>query len=76
MRFITLTAAGLALVLALISATPKKPRDLHCKFAVTSVIQKSAGAIVIQGVEITGQVQGVDYTCLSSRNVWTVSERC
>jgi hypothetical protein len=76
MRFITLTAAGIALVLAFVSATPKKSTDLHCKFAVSSVIEKSFGYIIIEGTEITGDVEGIDYTCQSSSSVCTVSQRC
>lgn len=76
MRFISLTAAGIALVLALISATPKKSSDLYCKFAVSSVIDQSSGYIVIEGTEITGEVEGIDYTCQSSSFICTVSQRC
>ena len=76
MRFISLTAAGMALVLALISATPKKSRNQYCKFAVSYVKERAFGYIVIEGTEITGQVEGVDYTCQSSSNVCTVSQRC
>jgi hypothetical protein len=76
MRSITLSAAAIAIVLAFVSATPKKSPDLHCKFAVTSVIEKAFGYIIIEGVEITGEVEGVDYTCQSSSNICTVSQRC
>ena len=71
---------SMLLLLPLLSFTPKADQVKtvnYCTYAVYNIIDNQTGYIVIQGEEITGQVEGVDYNCLSvPRSICTITTRC
>jgi hypothetical protein len=68
MKYIKFIGLGLALIFVFTSSfVQKKALYPECKYAVDYVIEEGNGYIKFQshpsGADITGQVEGVDYSC-------------
>lgn len=68
MKYIKFVGLGLALIFVFASSfTKKKILYPECKYAVDYIIEEGSGYIIFQshssGADITGQTEGVDYSC-------------
>lgn len=79
LRFNKLLLAAL-FCLSVVSFSPKPsspPAVNYCTYGVSSILDDQAGYIIIQGEEITGQTEGVDYSCSPfPRSICTITTRC